>query len=307
MLPTLDKSFSEIPFWKSAVGPSEKSWSQLGGNFAALGVSVEHHQYSSPQTIQWHKSFHPHSLEICLNFEGSSSFDTGEQTRNSTGQHLLMYSTAHQPQLRANRLSGNHHFVTLEFAPHTLNHLLEESALSDQNWNSKLLSKPIKMELLPDSSFFLSKKEAPEPSDKAQMIAQAYSILSQCLGSLTQTSPDTLFCHRWQQTAHQRITKAKQYLHTHLEEKLSLKLLSQHVGCSSAYLSRTFTSVEGVTISQYLKQQRMRTAAQLLTEGKMNVTEVSLEVGYNSLSHFSRIFTETYNCCPCAYNISKVE
>jgi len=45
----------------------------------------------------------------------------------------------------------------------------------------------------------------------------------------------------------------------------------------------------------------MEKAAALLRSGDYNVTEVALEVGYNSLSHFSQAFHQTYGCCPGLY------
>jgi AraC-like DNA-binding protein len=43
-----------------------------------------------------------------------------------------------------------------------------------------------------------------------------------------------------------------------------------------------------MTIPQYARQLRMECAAELLKSWKFNVTEAALEVGYSSLSHFTR-------------------
>ena len=42
----------------------------------------------------------------------------------------------------------------------------------------------------------------------------------------------------------------------------------------------------------------MERAAELLRSGRYNVTEAATEVGYASLSHFSKAFCETIGCCP---------
>ena len=42
----------------------------------------------------------------------------------------------------------------------------------------------------------------------------------------------------------------------------------------------------------------MERAAELLRSGRYNVTEAATEVGYSSLSHFSKAFCETIGCCP---------
>ncbi|MCI0541633.1 MAG: helix-turn-helix transcriptional regulator, partial [Verrucomicrobiales bacterium] len=81
----------------------------------------------------------------------------------------------------------------------------------------------------------------------------------------------------------------------------SLDELGRLVGCSPFYLSRLFSQEAGLTIQQYVRQGRMERAAELLRTGQCNVTEAALEVGYNSLSHFSSAFHATFGCCPGLY------
>ena len=75
------------------------------------------------------------------------------------------------------------------------------------------------------------------------------------------------------------------------------------VGCSEFYLSRQFSEATGLTIPQFLRQARLERAAELLREGTHNVTEAALEVGYNSLSHFTVAFREVFGCCPGLYPV----
>jgi len=51
-----------------------------------------------------------------------------------------------------------------------------------------------------------------------------------------------------------------------------------------------FSQEAGMTVPQYLRKIQMERAGELLLMGKFNVSEVAIEVGYNSLSHFSRLF-----------------
>ena len=90
-------------------------------------------------------------------------------------------------------------------------------------------------------------------------------------------------------------------LKQNLAEPLTLEELGRKIGCSHFYLSRIFSAQTGKTITQYLRQLRMERAAELLRTGEFNVTEVALEVGYASLSHFSAAFHETFGCCPGLY------
>lgn len=85
---------------------------------------------------------------------------------------------------------------------------------------------------------------------------------------------------------------------TQLSEPLSLEDLAAEAGCSSFYLSRLFSQEFGLTIPKYLRRVRIERAVQLLATGRHNVTETALEVGYSSLSHFSKAFAAERGMTP---------
>jgi AraC-like DNA-binding protein len=110
-----------------------------------------------------------------------------------------------------------------------------------------------------------------------------------------------LFCSRQQRVACERSAKVQEILEKNLADPPTLEELGKLVGCSSFYLSRQFTQATGLTIQQFLRKARLEKAAELLLSGKHNVTEAALEVGYNSLSHFTATFREFFGCCPGLY------
>ena len=110
-----------------------------------------------------------------------------------------------------------------------------------------------------------------------------------------------LFCQRQQRLARERADKVIALLRANLAATPALEEIARAAGCSPFHLSRTFTAATGLTISQYARQLRLERAAELLKSGEHNVTETALEVGYNSLSHFSAAFHETFGCCPGLY------
>ena len=109
------------------------------------------------------------------------------------------------------------------------------------------------------------------------------------------------FCSRQKRLAMSRVTKARAFLETHLEETLDLQAMAAAVGCSPFYLSRTFSATTGMTISQYVRKLRIEKAADLLVTGRYNVSEAAVEVGYQSLSHFSKAFQQVKGCLPSKY------
>ena len=109
------------------------------------------------------------------------------------------------------------------------------------------------------------------------------------------------FCIGQKRVNRERVDVVIEWLGQHLEEPLDLKLLAQHVGCAPHYLSRIFSKEVGRTISQYLRALRIERAAMLMDNGRHNVTEAAFEVGYNSMSHFTKAFLMEKGINPSNY------
>jgi AraC-like DNA-binding protein len=59
-----------------------------------------------------------------------------------------------------------------------------------------------------------------------------------------------------------------------------------------------------MTISQYVRKLRIEAAAELIVSGKYNISEAAVEVGYQSLSHFSKAFQQVKGCLPSKYEVA---
>jgi AraC-like DNA-binding protein len=115
---------------------------------------------------------------------------------------------------------------------------------------------------------------------------------------------EELFCQRQHHLNRKRVQRALAIIKENLAQPPGLEELGRRVGCSHFYLSRIFTQEVGKTISVTLRDLRMERAASLLREGRVNVTETALEVGYSSVSHFSSAFREVIGCCPGLYPLA---
>jgi AraC-like DNA-binding protein len=136
----------------------------------------------------------------------------------------------------------------------------------------------------------------------AQKIWYQAKTLEVMAAFLFKASPeDEFFCQRQKRVGQDRVDRVIAILKSNMAEPPVLEALGRQVGCSPFYLSRIFSQQMGQTISQFLRQLRMEKAAELLREGRMNVTQVAMEVGYSSSSHFSVAFHETFGCCPGLY------
>ena len=66
-------------------------------------------------------------------------------------------------------------------------------------------------------------------------------------------------------------------------------------------LIKEFKEYTGMTIAQYQKKQKLAYATQLLNTSDCQITNVAMVLGFDSLSHFVRIFKEEYGMSPKEY------
>lgn len=71
------------------------------------------------------------------------------------------------------------------------------------------------------------------------------------------------------------------------------------------YLSNLFSSVEGITIEQYIIRQKVEKAKELIIYDELNLSEIAYKLGYSSIAHFSSQFKKITGITPSAFkNIS---
>ena len=66
--------------------------------------------------------------------------------------------------------------------------------------------------------------------------------------------------------------------------------LNKELNYNYSYLSRVFSKNEGISIEKYLISQKIEKAKELISYNELSISEISILLGYNSISHFSRIF-----------------
>jgi AraC family transcriptional regulator len=286
-----------------------QGWRQLYGDFDRMGVSIQWHDFRTSRPFDWGLSFHPRSVEFCLNLEGRGAVgDRGDYIPGSAGY----YAVTDEP-LPASRHARDHHqFVTLEFSSR---HLQEQLADCQGDLDPQL-----RAAVFPEKERAVISSVRPMSTDQRQVVASLlHPPVSKPAQSLWYQSKalelmahflfapkdPEFFCMRQKRVARDRVERTKELLARDLAQPPTLEMLGREVGCSPFYLSRSFSREVGLTIPQYLRKLRMERAAELLRSGRYNVTEAATEVGYASLSHFSKAFCETIGCCPVLYPMAK--
>ena len=97
----------------------------------------------------------------------------------------------------------------------------------------------------------------------------------------------------------EKITKAREILIEHIGEPITIKELSRKVAINECYLKKGFKEMFGTTIFDFYQSQRMEHAKYLLYEKGLSVTDVSMLLGYSSISHFSTAFKKHTGLKPC--------
>ncbi|MGZ5002886.1 MAG: helix-turn-helix transcriptional regulator [Chthoniobacterales bacterium] len=286
-------------------------WRQLYGDFDRLGLSVEWHDLRADQPLNWGETFRPRSVEFCLNLEGRGVVGARSRSDYLAGTSGY-YSLGDQPLPASRRAGDRHQFVTLEFSRDHLQRQLAgcESDLDPQlrravfdGGEKNVVSTPRPM--APEERAVVSSLQQPPVPRAAQSLWYQSKALELMSHFLFAPKDPELFCMRQKRVARDRVQRTKELLARDLANPPSLESLGQEVGCSPFYLSRIFSREVGLTIPQFLRNLRMERAAELLRSGRYNVTEAATEVGYSSLSHFSKAFCETIGCCPVLYPMAK--
>jgi AraC family transcriptional regulator len=77
--------------------------------------------------------------------------------------------------------------------------------------------------------------------------------------------------------------------------------LSKELGMEYHYLSTLFSSVENITIEQYIIRQRVERAKELLKYGERTLSEIAYDLGYSSVQHLSNQFKHVTGLTPTEF------
>ena len=100
----------------------------------------------------------------------------------------------------------------------------------------------------------------------------------------------------------EKITRAREMIEARYHDPfLSIETLADELNISTTYLRREFCLANGVTPIVYLKDTRIRRAAQLLLSHELTVKEIALNCGYSSISYFIQDFHKRMGESPGRY------
>ena len=95
--------------------------------------------------------------------------------------------------------------------------------------------------------------------------------------------------------------KISNYLDRHLDEDVTVKSLSEEFGSSVSQIKYNFQMVYGTSVSDYLREQRMHQAAEVLCSTDRTVLDIAGQFGYENGSKFAAAFRRTMGTSPAEF------
>ena len=103
------------------------------------------------------------------------------------------------------------------------------------------------------------------------------------------------------QEAIRRLAETRRYMEEHLDESLTIPVLSRRACLSATAFKAGFRRLYGLPVHTWLRQRRMERAAELLHLPGLSLEGIAQAVGYSSVSQFAAAFRRQYALTPGQY------
>ena len=100
------------------------------------------------------------------------------------------------------------------------------------------------------------------------------------------------------------VSRAKKFIAQNQDDALCLATVAKAVNTSTFYFCKLFKRATGLTFTDYLARVRIEKAKALLLEPNRRVSEVAYDVGFQSLTHFNRVFRKIVGQSPTGFRNS---
>lgn len=106
-------------------------------------------------------------------------------------------------------------------------------------------------------------------------------------------------------TEMETIKEVSRFVNDNSELQITITQLYSQFGLSPSKLQEGFKLMHGHTVTEYIREVRIKKAEDLLKNTDMNISQVVYTIGLTSRSYFSKIFKEKYNCSPKDYKFAQ--
>jgi AraC-like DNA-binding protein len=100
------------------------------------------------------------------------------------------------------------------------------------------------------------------------------------------------------------MTRAREFIAANHSEDLTLTMVAKAVHMSTFYFCKQFKKATSVSFTNYLSRVRIEKAKEMLLDPHTRISEVAFDCGFQSLTHFNRVFRKLMGESPTAYRSS---
>lgn len=133
-------------------------------------------------------------------------------------------------------------------------------------------------------------------SDRFQAVVQLLEVFTQYLSEVA--SRQAIACSETEPSA---VANAKQFINDHVEDRISLAQVVEHVHVSRFYFCKLFKKATGMTLTEYVTRVRVEKAKALLGDPSRRVSEVVFASGFGSIPQFNNVFRRYVGMAPSEY------
>lgn len=91
------------------------------------------------------------------------------------------------------------------------------------------------------------------------------------------------------------------YIYSHIKDRITIQDLANYTNLSCSYLSRVFKQNLGVSVSDYIREQKIEKATHLLRYSDKSIVDIANYLSFSSQSHFIQIFESYTGITPKKY------
>lgn len=101
-----------------------------------------------------------------------------------------------------------------------------------------------------------------------------------------------------------QVGRARDFIHEHFSERLTLSCIAESVGAHPVYLAREFHKHYRCSVGEYIRRLRIEFACRQLSDSDVSLANIALSTGFFDQSHFSRTFKLLTGISPARYRNS---
>ena len=251
--------------------------------------------------LHWHEE-----MEIIYVEEGSVSI----LVRNTEyivkgGEFVLIHPQAIHAIRQHDDCRGFYHNILFRFS------MLESGAEDicrkkylDPIYNRQLLmpeyidsSHPLNAQIAPLIRSLLIEHQEKRFHNEMLIKSKLFEILYNIFGYCEKSDKDQAY----EDIVFEKLKLSLKYLEENYAENITAESMAAVSNYSVSHFSKLFRQMTGESLTQYLKNYRLETAASRLLNEPTKVSEIALSCGFSNLSYFSRTFYQKYNMTPSEF------